>query len=373
MSVKTADRLAETRRRSGGFALLMVLMLIATASVVGISYIYGSQVKTASTNNLILASEARYLAESGLQHGLYGLQRDVLPFGSAVAPNGPYHAVAGDGGYVFYIRTTSIPNDYQIVSKGTAGGISQTVAMTVRLTSEYATKMLALGGDLKNWWRLGDSGLTAVDSKGGKDGTYINNVTRGVRGAIIGDLDTCADFDGSNDYVELLDVDKLDDNKITIGCWAKSDGWATAYPRLIARSTGTGASDQFFMLGTESGKRLRVVLNVNNSPVDLRSVGNAVQIGEWFFAVATFNKDTRLLKLYKNGELIASTVTALGGQVKDDNNFDVRIGDTPMGDSRRWRGPIDEVFIMKNALTAEQIKELYDARIPNVEVISWDD
>ena len=373
MNAKTTDRPAYTRRRSGGFALLMVLMLIATASVVGISYIYGAQVKTASTGNLMLASEARYLAESGLQHGLYGLQTDATPFASAAAPNGPYHAVSGDGGYVFYIRATSVPNDYQIVSTGTAGGISQTVSMTVRLTSDYADKMRDLGGDLVNWWRLGDSGLTAVDSKGGKDGTYINNVTRGVRGAIIGDLNTCADFDGYNDYVRLLDVNKVDDNKLTIGCWARADGWASAYPRLIARSNGTGASDQFFMLGVEPGRNLRIVLNVNNSPVDLKSVGNAVQIGEWFFAVATFNKDTRMLKLYKNGELIASTVTVLGGQVKDDDHIEVRIGDTPMGDPRCWRGPIDEVFIMKKTLTAEQVKELYDARIARVEVISWDD
>lgn len=372
MSAKAPDRLTGTRRRSGGFALLMVLMLIAAASVVGISYIYGSQIKTAGTNNLILASEARYLAESGLQHGLYGLQTGATPFGSAGAPNGRYHVVGGDGGYVFYIRATATPNDYQIVGMGTEEGISQTIAMTARLTSDYAKKMNDLNP--KHWWRLGDSGLTAVDEKEDKDGTYVNGVTRGVGGALIGDLDTCADFDGVNDYVQLLEIEKVPGDKLTIGCWAKADGWASAWPCLIARCIGTaGPNDQFFMLGMDPGRNLRFVLNVNNVGVDLRSAGKAVHIGEWFFAVATFNKNQQRMNLYKNGELIASRITILGGQVKDDDRLEVRIGDTPQGDPRRWRGPIDEVFIIHETLSAEQIKELYDARIAGVEVISWDD
>ena len=363
------------KRRSGGFALLMVFMLITIAAVVGISYIYGAQVKTASTNNLMLASQARYLAESGLEHGRYVLRTGVTPFGSAAAPNGPYHVEAEDGGYVFYITSTSVPNDYQIVGTGTAGGISQTVAMTVRLKGRYGSTMRSTStfGMTKHWWRLGDSGLTADDEKDFKDGTYVNGVTRGVEGPMWGELNTAANFDGIDDYVQLSGIWSYEGkSKLTIGCWAKADGWVSPRPRLIAKSNGSsGLADQYYLLGTDAGRNLRFVLKSNNVSIELQSTGNPIQIGEWIFAVATYNSSEQQLKLYKNGELIASKTVS--GLMTDDGDIDARIGDTPQGDPCRWNGPIDEVFMVNDRLTAETIKELYDARIPSVKVISWDD
>jgi len=55
------------------------------------------------------------------------------------------------------------------------------------------------------YYRLGDSsGTTAVDSSGNsQDGTYTGGVTLGASGAIQGDADTAATFDGTDDYVSL--------------------------------------------------------------------------------------------------------------------------------------------------------------------------
>jgi len=373
MNAKTTDKLADTRRRSGGFALLMVLMLIATASVVGMSYIYGSQVKTASTNNLILASEARYLAESGLQHGLYALQTRAVPFGSAAAPNGPYHAVAGDGGYVFYITTTSVPNDYRIVATGTGGGISQTVAMTVRLTSDYAKKMNELTP--KYWWRLGDSGFTAVDEQGRANGTYVNAVIRGVEGAILGDANTAAEFRGSNDYINLGQIDKFDHGRVTFGCWVRADRWAHTWARIMARTTGLNPGDRYWQIGVNgSPHQLRFNLRLDETHYEL--VGQTpLQLGQWYFVVATFDKSVRQMRLYLNGEPDGTRNNTLDKDIDDDEHREAWIGDCPTVPGQRpWAGPIDEVFIIKDrAMTPVQVKELFDASIPSVEVISWDD
>ena len=370
-----SDILTGIRRRSGGFALLMVLMLIATASIVGISYIYGTQVKVASTNNLILASEARYLAESGLQHGLYALQTRATPFGSAAAPNGPYHTVAGDGGYTFYITATSAPNDYRIVATGTEGGISQTIAMTVRLTSEFAQKMADL--DLRLWWRLGDTGFTAVDEEGTDHGTYVNGVTRGAEGAIFGDANnTCAEFRGSNDYINLGEMDKIDKKRAAFGCWFRADAWASSYPRLISRSPDVHAAERRWELAVSNTRRLRFSLKLNDTPRVLH--GNTqLQLGQWYFVVGTFDKelDTGRMRLYLDGELDGMRDTLREDIKDDDGHLEAWIGDCPtVAGQRPWAGAIDEVFIMKDkTLTAEQVKELFDASIPQVEVISWDD
>ncbi|MCP4376761.1 MAG: LamG domain-containing protein [bacterium] len=371
MNRATHDILVDARGRSGGFVLLMVLMLIAASSVVGMSYIYGAQVKTASTNNLMLASKARYFAESGLEHGLYGLQTQALSFGSAAAPNGPYVlSSSSDGEYAFYTAATSTPNDYLISSTGTSEGISQSVSMTVRLSNDYATKLSELSPTY--WWRLGDTGFTAVDKQAQHSGTYVNGVTRGAEGAVLGDLDTSAEFPGSNDYVNLSTMDALDADAITFGCWARADAWSSSLPRIISRASGTSSSSRLWGLAV-SNKKIRFSARLGSTTKVVYG-GTDISLGEWFFAVGTFDKSTKLLKVYLNGALDGTLSTSSVG-LEDNNTDEVWIGDCPgaLG-TRSWTGAIDEVFIIKTkALTATEIKELYDARIPNTEVVSWDD
>jgi hypothetical protein len=361
-----------TDRRTHGFALLMVLMLIVTASVVGIGYIYGAQVKTASTSNLMLASQARYLAESGLQHGLYALQTGATPFGSEAAPNGRYQIEVDDGGYVYYITETATPNDYQIVATGTQGGISQTLSMTVRLTSDYAKKMVEINP--KFWWRLGDAELTAVDEQGNDDGAYVNGVIRGVDGAFLGDTNTAAEFRGSNDHINIGQMEKVGPTCVTLGCWVRADAWASPNPRILTRAEGTDWFERRWEMALASTRQLRFTLRLKDSVYELYGQ-TALKLGKWYFLVVTFSKDMRQMRIYVNGEQDALWDKTGNDFINDNDLIDVWIGDCPpTANMRPWDGPIDEVFIVKDqALTSVQIKELYDLRIPNVEVISWDD
>ncbi len=366
------DRSTPRNRKSCGFALLMVLMLIATAAVVGVSYIYGAQVKTASTGNLMLACQARYLAESGLQHGLYSLQTRATDFGSEAAPNGPYHIEDDDGGYVFWISATSDASEYQITATGTEGGISQTVAMTVSLKSNYAAAM----GDLEPtyWWRLGDSDLTAIDEQGLKHGAYVNGASRGAEGAILGDADTAADFHGSTDHINLGTIEDLSDDRLTLGCWARADAWSDAWPRLLARGGSQHGTDRRWQVSLTNDRKLRFVLRLKNSS-NVCTGQTSIGLGEWFFVVATFNKDTRQMWIYLNGELDGTKNSTTSADINDDESLEAWIGDQPVvAGQAPWNGPIDEAFIVKGeALTSDQVKALFEASIPEVKVVSWDD
>src|SRR5205085_1512905 len=65
---------------------------------------------------------------------------------------------------------------------------------TVR--SPYATRILSTAG-LAAYWRLGEaSGTIATDSAGTLTGTYEPAVALGAPGALSGDADTAAHFDG---------------------------------------------------------------------------------------------------------------------------------------------------------------------------------
>ena len=130
----------ERTNRQSGFALLIVLMLLAIAVVLGLSYLAGAQIKLTSSGNLLVAARAKYLAESGIQHAMYLLQTDLVTMEktSASSPLGPYYVDSTNDSYTFY--GTKISNGkYQLHAAAAAGGAHQTAAATV--TREPAAKV----------------------------------------------------------------------------------------------------------------------------------------------------------------------------------------------------------------------------------------
>ncbi len=120
-------------RSRGGVALILVLLVIATATVFGLGYLSSSTVKIAAAQNTLNASRAKYVAESGLQHAMYVLETNPeLLVGSAETPLGPY-TIGGDGGsYYFYaIEDQEVVGKFYLTAIGQAGAISRTCSFSV--------------------------------------------------------------------------------------------------------------------------------------------------------------------------------------------------------------------------------------------------
>lgn len=75
MTIRRMKNRARATQRSG-FAMLLVLILVVTAVILGMSYLSSAAIHTAVSKNLIGQTQARYLAESGMQHGMYLLRTD---------------------------------------------------------------------------------------------------------------------------------------------------------------------------------------------------------------------------------------------------------------------------------------------------------
>ncbi|MDT4894903.1 MAG: hypothetical protein QOE97_3938, partial [Pseudonocardiales bacterium] len=103
-----------------------------------------------------------------------------------------YTATGLDPG-VYYFRI-------QAVDVGGGSPYSNTAAAA---TVAYSTRVLA-NPALTSYWRLGEaSGTSAVDAKGGANGTYAGAVSRGAAGAIGNDPDTSVGFDGATAKISL--------------------------------------------------------------------------------------------------------------------------------------------------------------------------
>jgi hypothetical protein len=196
---------------------------------------------------------------------------------------------------------------------------------------------------LLGYWRLGESsGTTATDLTGAHDGTYQGGYTLGVAGALTGDTNTAAAFNGTTGYVELPALGSSSD--WTIEGWTDLAGSATGNnalfagfggPRLLVTPDGYYADD--YTNATAAGKM---------------HGATASNIGTWAYWALVRNGST--LTVYRDGvELASSSLagegpTTLTGDIGAESNGAYHLA-----------GAVDEVAVYDTALPAATLLEHY--------------
>ncbi|MCY2924105.1 MAG: LamG domain-containing protein [Planctomycetota bacterium] len=350
-----------------GFALLLVLILVGVAAVVGAAYVSAANVRRTSVQNLLALERARYVGESGLQHGMYLLQRNTPAVLNASA--GPFTISTGNGSYVVSgTCLDSTKNLYCLSSTATVGGITRTCRTDLYWWSTYYATAKGMGP--KGYWRLGDATATAKGEMGWKDGTYRGARYLGQTGALSADNNTAAGFDGTSSYVDLNTADPSG-GKLTVVAWVKASGWACMAPRVLSKAWGPSAPywEVYAIKKTATTGAMTFRLATGSTRV-LKNLTASVDfaVGDWVFVAATYNKDPGVMKIYQNGVLVGST--AHSGDISHDGSVATWIG-ACADYGLCWQGTIDEVMIFEKELTDTQIKTLYAQRWANVQYAAW--
>ena len=76
MAAKSATRMTQTPRRSAGFAMLLVMIMVGAAFVLGMSYLNAQSTSTSMMENKRRQAMARYIAESGLDLAVEEVKRN---------------------------------------------------------------------------------------------------------------------------------------------------------------------------------------------------------------------------------------------------------------------------------------------------------
>jgi hypothetical protein len=210
-------------------------------------------------------------------------------------------------------------------------------------TCSYSS-LVSSSADLLGYWRLGEaSGTTAVDQTGAHDGTYVGGYTLGVPGALSGDTNTAAGFNGTTGYMRLPAVGSSSD--WTIEGWTDlADSAAennTLFggfggPRLLVRPTGFYADDD------------------TDEAADGEMQGSSpANVGTWVYWALV--RDGSTLSVYRDGVLLDTS--SLG-----DEGPTPLIGDigSTSGLSYFMDGDIDEVAIYGAALPIATLLEHYE-------------
>ena len=207
-------------------------------------------------------------------------------------------------------------------------------------------------------WTLDEgTGETAYDAVGTNDGSIIDDISGNAQWStgIIGS--SGLQFVGSygsgstdGDYIQVQDVaDLLPGTDYTVSWWAKPDN-----PRLeemILLGTAYNANDfEFYQKNTNGDLTVRL----NDSSIDRITASGALQADTW--SHYTLVGDSSGTYAYVDGVLVGSTSYIKGYAA----GRDLFIGAYP---NRSWgfNGEMDEVMIFDEALTARQVKKLYQS------------
>lgn len=144
----------KTTPNNHGFAMILVLVMLATSAVIGMTYLASSQVRLSTSQNAVNSGRAQYLAESGLEHARYVLaERPDLLEAACAAPQGPFRLDGDDGAYTFRaVRDAQKTGYYYVTAEATASGVTRQSTMTAVRSStstmhDITHGLMATSGD----------------------------------------------------------------------------------------------------------------------------------------------------------------------------------------------------------------------------------
>jgi hypothetical protein len=208
------------------------------------------------------------------------------------------------------------------------------------------------------YWRLGEtSGSTAANEvTSGATGAYQGGVDLNVTGALVGDTNRAARFDGSNEQVSMGDpgTGSLDfgTGDFSLEAWIKTT--VNGERTIMAKRAASGSAPYWQVtVSNDSGNTGYVRANVFDGSNTRVAYGPTIRVdnGAWHHVVVVFDRDSGIT-VYVDGTSRA-TAGAFPGSVSNTSAFLVgKSGNASFG---YFAGDLDEVALYPSALSAAKV------------------
>ncbi|MCB0367530.1 MAG: LamG domain-containing protein [Bdellovibrionaceae bacterium] len=161
-------------------------------------------------------------------------------------------------------------------------------------------------------------------------------------------------FDGVNDYIEVANTAQIEitGDQLTVMGWIWVDPSVTTDLALLCK--GPSVNNETYMLGIDNGAQFNFRTTTTVGGYKRMDVGTITK-GQWTHVAGTYNGSEMVY--YADGKKIAS-LSQTGSLVNDGSPL--YIGKRCVGDLRYWKGKLDEASVWSRALTASEIKLVYD-------------
>ena len=261
------------------------------------------------------------------------------------------------------VFVAAVPCACSLVSlDGLAGGLPTSDASTGGADSEagsaargYAAQVLVDAPVA--YWRFDEvSGTTARDSSGhGNDATYQGGVQLGVPGAIAGDADTAASFDGVTGFVTAGNLFEFPAQApFSIEAWVSTQP-ASTYAGVASRNDAVGGppSEGYILFVAPTSGHMGFQ-RLDGASVSTAVSSAGVSAAAPTHVVGTF--DGLELVVYADGEAQGTQTAsfAIAGAVSA-----FVVGAEAGGSGNYFAGTLDEVAVYDHALTADRVRAHY--------------
>lgn len=220
---------------------------------------------------------------------------------------------------------------------------------------------------LKGYWSFNSpdvSGTTAYDRSGvGNTGTLTNGPTK-----TIGKLGQALNFDGSDDYMDAGTASAIQSlDQLSVASWVYIANYPVAgddyVHAIVSTQTDSGAlSGWTLSLGSYG-----IAAAKENIYFEFRNVGNTawrasiissteLSLNTWYHVVATYDQVN--IRVYVNGML--ESISPQTEAIADGAGLSIGRKRAGTAANRNWDGRLDETRVYNRALSASEIKGLYD-------------
>ncbi len=252
----------------------------------------------------------------------------------------------------------------------TVEGVADAPELSVTLGDGTET---AAGVTPVSYWKLdesGDGNETLVDSVGDNDGTPKNTL-KDMDDS--GQFGTAAEFNGGgkgdsdDEYIEVDHSADLKPDNGSLTLWFNTDD---ANNGTLASSDSSGYdSGGHFNLSIDDGHlKLRMQDSDSSHTITSSSAGSAgdVSTNEWNQVTVSWGEDG--MKMYMNGELVASDDSYTGGLQGNENPWTFGVSQSTSDNDVAnhddlydyFDGHLDDIAIYDQQLTADQVSDLFD-------------
>jgi large repetitive protein len=262
---------------------------------------------------------------------------------SGTAWSGTAYPFLADGVYTVVAQQTDAAGNSATSSPST---------FTISTAGPQTYKDLVIADGAIAYWRFGEaSGTTAVDERGGSNGRYNNGVTLGQPGALAGDSNPAAQFNGSNQNITAAGsgtpsspLNTLVPDPISLEVWVRR-GTLGTQQRIFAKGDG------WPVLEFQATNKIRFAIS-GRGDLAISTVA-VVDTTNWHHIVAT--RSGTNARIYLDGTDVTGTVT---NQTSGANANTLAIG-SDRGGGVWFNGLLDEAAIYGTQLTASQVQAHY--------------
>lgn len=217
---------------------------------------------------------------------------------------------------------------------------------------------MVLADTPRAYWRLGEaSGTVARDEVGTANGQYRNGVQLGAPGALFGNSNTSARFDGTNDLIGMSDPASgaldIGTNDATIEAWVKG---GAENDRAIISKRNFFSLDPFWeiVVTDDQSRKGQVRVNVWNGSVSRVAYGPPIRVDKegWHHVVVLLDRDTAIT-IYVDG-VASTTPGAFTGTLA--NSAELILGKSTSLFVPYYKGDLDEVALYGKLLTPARVQ-----------------